>query len=497
MRSAMAISYPEGVTLGVKFAGTHRLPRSVGEANVERKRGATEIEIKLDNMKPATRFGGDFATYILWTVSPQGQAQNAGEFILRGDESRLEVTTPLQTFGMFVTAEPHFLVKTPSRFIVLENTRPVQNITGRMITTSTIQYRGFDGVYDFNRESLAGEAEVKGETRSDVRQAKVAIELAERAGAGTFAADELAKARQSWQRTINAAEAGLDDRQLVALGHETVRLAVKAEDLARERAYQAALEAERRARANEIGRLETEIKQARTEAERARLTSRYKDFQLAMEKSAREQAQAKANDAARKGEMEARRRDEAEKQALEARRRADELAQAKFRAEFAAGVSKEAAERARRERDAERARLKEALGKVAETRETARGLVVSLPDILFDFDSATLRPEAKETLSKLCGVMLVTDGQTLSVEGHTDSIGSEEYNLELSERRAETVRNYMTACGLSSDMVSSEGYGESQPIASNDTAEGRQTNRRVDIVVQSAESVASSGGSKS
>lgn len=218
---------------------------------------------------------------------------------------------------MFVTAEPHFLAKSPSRFVVLENTRPEQNITGRMITTSTIQYRGFDGVYDFNRESLVGEAEVEGETRSDVRQ-----------------------------------------------------------------------------------------------------------------------AQARANEAARKDEMEARRRDEAEKKALQARRRADELAEAKFRAEFAAGVSKQAAERARRERDAARDRLKEALGKVADTRETARGLVVSLPDILFDFDQATLRPEARETLSKLCGVMLVTAGQSLSVEGYTDSVGSEEYNRELSERRA-------------------------------------------------------------
>lgn len=250
-------------------------------------------------------------------VSPQGQARNAGEFILTGDESKLEATTPLQTFGMFVTAEPHFLAKSPSRFVVLENTRPEQNITGRMITTSTIQYRGFDGVYGFNRESLVGEAEVEGETRSDVRQ-----------------------------------------------------------------------------------------------------------------------AQARANEAARKDEMEARRRDEAEKKALQARRRADELAEAKFRAEFAAGVSKQAAERARRERDAARDRLKEALGKVADTRETARGLVVSLPDILFDFDQATLRPEARETLSKLCGVMLVTAGQSLSVEGYTDSVGSEEYNRELSERRA-------------------------------------------------------------
>jgi hypothetical protein len=214
MRSAIAISYPENISLGVKFAGTHRLPRAIGEANVERKRGVTEIEIKLDGLKPAIFFGGDFATYVLWTVSPEGQMYNAGEFILRGDRSKLDVTTPLQTFGMFVTAEPHFLVQTPSRFIVLVNTRPEKNISGQMITTSIIEYRGREGIYEFSQESLAREPEAEGEARSDVMQAMIAVDLAERAGAERFAAEELRRARQSRQKTINAAEAGLDIRAI-------------------------------------------------------------------------------------------------------------------------------------------------------------------------------------------------------------------------------------------------------------------------------------------
>lgn len=105
--SAMAISYPEGPTLGVKFNGTHRLPKARGEAKVERKRGRTDIEIRLDEMKPAAFFGGDYATYVLWIVSPEGQVDNAGEFVLRGNNGKLNVTTPLKTFAMFVTAEPH------------------------------------------------------------------------------------------------------------------------------------------------------------------------------------------------------------------------------------------------------------------------------------------------------------------------------------------------------------------------------------------------------
>ena len=151
--SAMAISYPEGPTLGVKFNGTHRLPRATGEAKIERKRGRTDIEIRLDEMKPASFFGGDYATYVLWIVSPEGQVDNVGEFVLRGNNGKLNVTTPLQTFAMFVTAEPHYLVSAPSRFVVVENTRPKHNITGQMLSVSTIKYRGYEGLYSHSQET--------------------------------------------------------------------------------------------------------------------------------------------------------------------------------------------------------------------------------------------------------------------------------------------------------------------------------------------------------
>ena len=172
-RTAMAISYPEGPSLSVKFKGTYRLPKASGEAKVERKRGMTEIEIELDEMKPASYFGGDFATYALWVVTPEGQVDNVGEFILRGNRSKLNVSTPQQTFALFVTAEPHFMTSTPSRFVVLENTRPTNNITGQLLSISTIKYRGFDGAYNFRQETLVSESEIKGEKRSDVRQAQV------------------------------------------------------------------------------------------------------------------------------------------------------------------------------------------------------------------------------------------------------------------------------------------------------------------------------------
>jgi outer membrane protein OmpA-like peptidoglycan-associated protein len=469
-RSALAISYPEGPTLGVKLVGTDRLPGASGEAKVERKKGSTEIEIELDEMKPATGFGGDFATYVLWTVSPEGHVANAGEFILNGNRSKLHVSSTLQTFGLFVTAEPHFLVETPSRFVVMENSRPAKNLTTQMLEVSTIKYRGFDGVYNYVLTSLATEPESKGTIRSDVRQARVSLSLAERAGAEQYAAEELALARESWRRTAEAAEARIEPRQLMVLGHETVRLAYDAEKRARERGMQAALDAERARRAQEIDTLKKSIDAAQTDADRARLLAEQQEMTLTIEKSARARAQAEAEQLARAAAEEARRREEAEKRAMMAEQNA-------------ANASREAAD-ARAERDAARNRLRDALSVVVEVRETARGLVVNLPDILFDFNKATLKPDARERLSKVCGILMVAGGQKLSIEGHTDNVGSDEYNQKLSEQRAASVMQYLTSCGLPSDLLSSQGFGEGQPVAPNETADGRQKNRRVEIIIQ-------------
>ncbi len=468
--SAMAISYPEGPTLGVKFKGTERLPKAQGEAKVERKRGRTDIEVRLDEMKPAAFFGGDYSTYVLWVVSPEGQVDNVGEFILRGNNGKLNVTTPLQTFAMFVTAEPHYLVSTPSRFVVVENTRPKNNITGELLNVSTIKYRGFEGAYNFSQETLVGDPEAKGETRSDVRQALVAVRLAERAGAKQFASAELARARESLDKTMEASEANVDPKQLMVLGHETVRLAVEAQKEAEERAFQTALSNERTTRAREIENLKTSIGRAQTDADRARLEAEQKALALEIERNARQNALAKANE-------EAMRRREAEA-------KADELAKAKLAAEFKAGAASQEAEQAKQERDQARARMQAALTAIVETRETARGIVVNLPDILFDVDKATLKPQAREVLSKICGIMQVVGEYELSIEGHTDSTGSDEHNQKLSEERAGSVRGFLASCGLKSDAMASKGYGEAQPIASNDTNDGRQKNRRVEIVIQ-------------
>ena len=481
--SALAITYPEGTTLSIKFKGTERLPKASGEAKVERKKGTTEIEIELDEMKPATGFGGDYATYVLWVVSPEGQVDNAGEFILQGNRSKLNVSTPLTTFGLFVTAEPHFLVEVPSRFVVLDNTRPTKNITAQIKDVSNIKYRGYEGIYRSAKDSLVNDAEAKGETRSEVRQARVALLLAERANASEYATEEYEKARQSWQKTVEAAEGKAAKGVLTTLGHETVRLAVEAEKRAKERSMQAALDSERKTRADQISTLKLSIEKAETDAGRAQLLAKQKEMELAIEQAARNAASERANDAARRA-------NEAEEKARLAEMRANELALSQKEAELKAGTATQEAERARQERDAARARMREALNAVVETRETARGIIINLPDILFNTGQSTLKVEAREKLSKVCGILTVVNGYNLSIEGHTDSVGTEDYNQKLSENRAKRVMTYLTSCGIAQTSVTSKGFGKTQPIAPNETKEGKQKNRRVEIVVAETQSAA-------
>ncbi len=463
-RKVLALSYPEGPSVSVKFGGTFRLPNASGEAKVERKKGATEIEIELDEMKPASFFGGDLNTYVLWGISPEGQTDNLGEFILEGNRSKLDVTTSLSTFGLVVTAEPHFLVSTPSPFVVLENTRPTRDV-GNLMTVSEIPYSGFEGDYRADRETLSNLPESKGEVRPHLRAAGTAVELAERAGAGQYAPAELEKAREALEIAETAAGGGASAQALMLKSHEAIRLAVRAQKTAEEKAYQEALAAERDANMQRLETLESGIQQAQTQAERARIETQQKQLQLEMERRAHEQAIENAR--------------EASAQAREAELRAE-------RAQRQARDAASEAEAAREASAQAREKMRMALSEVVAIRTTARGLIVNLPDILFDFGKATLRPEARETLSRVAGILSVSPVYDLRVEGHTDDVGSDEFNQDLSLRRAQSVRGYLIQAGLPAKMIEAEGFGETQPLVPNDSSENRQKNRRVEIVISNA-----------
>ena len=145
------------------------------------------------------------------------------------------------------------------------------------------------------------------------------------------------------------------------------------------------------------------------------------------------------------------------------------------------------AERQRQKAEQDQAQLRQQLlsqfNAILQTRDTARGLIVNMSDVLFDTAQYSLKPGAREKLAKVAGIILGHPGLKIAVEGHTDSVGGDQYNSKLSENRADSVRGYLTSQGIDSATVTSRGFGKTMPVADNSTAAGRQRNRRVELVV--------------
>jgi hypothetical protein len=224
-----AITCADGATERVPLRSTYRLPEASGTIMVERMGGTTGIEVKLDSMKPAMLFGGDYNTYVLWLVPPGGAAENRGEITLDGSRASAGAETSHSEFAIIITAEPHFLVSAPSAFVVLEN--EASNSSRR------IQQPLIEGVYNFDRSSLDQVQKARGKIHTDVKQAFTAVRLADRSNASTLAAEEFAEAQRALQQTIAFWRERRDRSEIAAQARETVRLAVAAQRLAQERAF--------------------------------------------------------------------------------------------------------------------------------------------------------------------------------------------------------------------------------------------------------------------
>lgn len=491
-RATLAIKYPEREGTSVDMIGTAAQPRARGKAEVKRENGRTRIRLELENLENPQSLGAYYTTYVLWAVAPEGQADNIGEFLLDGNKSKIEVTTPNQTFGIIVTAEPHGLVKLPSPAIVAENV--LRENTKGGITTSQIDYRGDSGVYYVVRDSSLAPDYA---TPLVVLGARRAVEIARRAGAGEYADAELRQAENKLS-TLEAMWVRQRSKEKIYSGEarDVMRLGELARSLSVERAEQARLDAERRAADRAIARSETEADRARSAAERSRLEAERakmetEDYRAALARAenevaaARKRAETAQTEAERAKANEEVARLEAERARLEKNEAKQETQQAQLTAEQA----QKDAEQAKRERDALQQRLYVSIAAILDTRREARGLIVNLSDVLFDFNKATLKPGAREKLSKLAGILLAYPGEYhLEIEGHTDSIGSDDYNQKLSEGRAGAVRDYLSQEGVKSEKITAvRGLGKSKPVTTNDTAEGRQMNRRVEIVIADSE----------
>jgi outer membrane protein OmpA-like peptidoglycan-associated protein len=257
------------------------------------------------------------------------------------------------------------------------------------------------------------------------------------------------------------------------------------EQLANERAAAAQREAQAQAEAQRAAA------ESQRSAERARLEqerrTQAETERHAAERAKREAEQAtlQANAAAARASQE-RAAAEAARQAALTQQQASQLEAE--RARVAAAEADKLRQQAEAEKTQIRERLRQQLNLVLETRESARGLIVNISDVLFDFNKYTLKPATREKMAKVAGILLAYPDLKMALEGHTDSVGSDEYNLKLSEQRADAVREYLASQGVPAANITAKGLGKSNPVASNDTAAGRQQNRRVEMVV-SGESI--------
>ena len=446
MKSIKAVGYiVGGWSTKVDLKGTELMSYAAGEAKVEARQGKTNIEVSIKGLAQPTKLGAEFLTYVLWVVTPDGRSGNTGEILInKNGEGKLSATTPAQTFSIIVTAEPYFAVRIPSEMVILENdTR--KNTKGQIFPVNDFKLMK-RAQYEKLGNPLALTPDLE-RVPLQVYEARNAVDIAKSHGAEKDALEIFTKAITSLQATESALSAKGDKKDIMSAARQTVQFAEDARALAAQRQDQARVAAEKEAAAA----------RARAEAE---------------EKAAQEAKRQAELAAAKQAQMKA----EADAAAIKAKAEADAL-KAK---EEAARAEAERAEKAAADL---RAQLLEQFNRILETRDTPRGLVVNMGDVLFDFGKYDLRPEAREKLAKLTGIILAHSGLELAVEGHTDNVGSDELNQKLSEKRAETVRAYLIQQGLIGASVRSRGFGETSPVADNSTAEGRQRNRRVEIVV--------------
>jgi outer membrane protein OmpA-like peptidoglycan-associated protein len=500
-RTTKAISYRNrsGATK-IDFAGTALMPAAHGEAKVESKKGYMEIEVEFRNLPEATQFGAEYLTYVLWAITPEGRTSNLGEILRSGTSGKLDVTTELQSFGLVVTAEPYFAVSRPSDVVVMENVvRPdtigkIELIDAKYELLQRGQYEHLANILDLR---------VNRKMPLELYEARNAIQIARTSGADRFATETFKKAEADLQQAeaYRARNAGtkpvtMTARHAVQTAEDARAIAVKRQDddlLALERQAtadrQATAENGRTAAELETTRVTREAAEARLRAENE--AARLKTDNDAQSASARAEAERvrRDNDVQRiaaLNEADRLKRDN-DAQRASALSEADRLKLESDAKLAAAQTDLDRAARDRAQAEVEKAELRAKLllqfNAILQTRDTARGLIVNLSDVLFDTAKFSLRPEAREKLAKVAGIVSGHPGLRLDVEGHTDNVGGDDYNQNLSERRGSAVRDYLTQQGMQQGAVSTRGFGKTQPIASNDTAAGRQQNRRVELVI--------------
>jgi outer membrane protein OmpA-like peptidoglycan-associated protein len=412
----------------IGFAGTALLSGAKGEAKVDARAGRTSIDANFVGLTPANGFGPEYLTYVLWAITPEGRPVNLGEVLPTGskDKNQITVTTNLQTFGLIITAEPYFAVTMPSDIVVMQNF-VINDKTQGVIEQVNAHYSLLPrGAY----AETAGRHTVLHPITRDDRS--------------PLEADTMTTAKTALKNAQDIDASRKDRKETITFAREAVQ-------------------------SSEDARIIT-IRKIKEEDEAAQLKAKQDAEQAA------QQSQAAAARAQAEAQQQAEQRAQADAAAKDAEERARKAREAQAAAE-------QATQQAAQQTEQMRERLRQQLNQVLQTTETARGLVMNMSDVLFDFNKYTLKPEAREKLAKVSGILLAYPGLKVQVEGYTDNIGSDEYNQKLSEERADGVRDYLVSQSVKDDNVTAAGYGKSNPVADNSSNAGRAQNRRVQLVV--------------
>jgi outer membrane protein OmpA-like peptidoglycan-associated protein len=497
-RTVKAVKYAHrSGSTKIDFDGTDLMASAKGEAKVDSHRGAIQIKVEFWNMQKPTTFGPEYLTYVMWAISPEGRPVNLGEVLIGGnDRSKLDVTTDLQAFAMIVTAEPYYAVRRPSNVVVMENSiRPDTIGTTELVDAKyeLVDRGGYIPTgYKFDPVLLNTKLPL------EFFEARNALRIAQSAGAENYATPSYTNAvGQMKQADDMAVRHSVDKKRLSSTSRLVVQTAEDAREISVKRIDEERAAAARTADANLVasanaGRRTAEAETADANRARESAEGRTRDAQDSARNAAADQAQAERDNAsAQQQKLDAQADSDrnrasaanANQATADAQQHQRDAETESARSRLAAANSDQQLQQAVRDREELRARLLIQFNAILETRDTARGLVVNMSDVLFDSAKFTLRPAAREKLAKISGIVLAYPTLALAIEGNTDSVGGDAYNQQLSENRAGSVRDYLAKEGILAASMTSHGFGKTQPVASNDTAQGRQLNRRVELIV--------------
>ena len=480
-RSVQAVNYKHrSGSSKLDFAGTDLMPTANGVAEVNSKRGSIAIDAEFGGLQKPTAFGNEYLTYVLWAISPEGRAVNLGEVLLGGNRrSKLNVTTDLQAFALIVTAEPYYAVRQPSNVVILENVvrEETKGTTEAVNAKYELMERGgyIPTGYKFDPVILNAKLPL------EFFEARNALRIAQSEGAEQYAPDSYQHAVQLMNNAdSDATSKHIDRKPLIATSREAVQTAEDARAIALKKMDDVRVANERQDSADAL---------ARTQGQADEATRRKVQAESDNAKAQAAKAQAEADSAKAQN-------DAADAQAATAKAQSDMAAsQASSATALSAAQAdadqsradtlkaQQAAQQAETDKAAMRAKLSEQLNSILQTRDSARGLIVSLSDVLFDTGKYSLKPGTREKLAKVAGILLAYPSLNIEVGGYTDNVGGDAMNQTLSENRARSVRDYLVEQGVAANSVSVKGFGNSLPVASNDNSAGRQQNRRVELLV--------------